>query len=371
MKSFDQKVPFCDLKRGRDALAESLDEAVIRVLDSGCYILGSEMESFEKEFATYCEASYSIAVGSGTDALQLALMDVGVGPGDEVLTVPNTAVPTVSAISALGASPVFVDVDPLTYTLDPSQLEQRISSKSKAIIPVHLYGHPCDMEAVCEISLRHSLPVIEDCAQAHGASIQGKKVGSWGDYACFSFYPTKNLGALGDAGAIVVNTEEVCIRLKSLRNYGQSSRYVHNYKGINSRLDELQAAILRVKLPYLEAWTERRRLLAQRYTEELKGLPLVLPSEKENCLSVFHLYVVQVDCREEFISFLKGRGIQTLIHYPQLITRQEAYKDCCDQDPFLENAITVTNRIVSLPLYPELTDAEHSAVSSAVKDFFL
>lgn len=347
---------------------EEIDAAIRRVLDRGYYILGEEVEAFEEEFAAYIGVSYGVGVGSGTEALHLALIASGVGEGDEVITVSQTAVATVAAIELAGAIPVFVDIEQEYYTLNPYKLEKMITKKSKAIIPVHLYGQPADMIAIMDIARKHGLRVIEDCAQAHGATYNGQRVGSFSDMACFSFYPTKNLGALGDGGMVVTNNEKYARQARLLREYGWSERYISSHKGWNTRLDELQAAILRVKLPHLDNDNARRAGIASCYYRELTGFNIGFPICREKSAHVYHLYVIKSQRRDDLIAFLRSKGIGAAIHYPVPIHLQPAYKDIrgCENLPVTE---TLAGEIISLPIYPELGELDIQAVVGAIKEF--
>ena len=309
------KVSFNDLKAVHDTISSDLEAALQRVMSSGWFILGQELGSFESEFAAYCGVTHCIGVASGTEALQLAVLACGIGKGDEVITVAHTAMPTALAIAATGATPVFVDIDQQSYTLSPDQLAGAMSSKTRAIMPVHLYGHCADMDAILEFAARHDLYVIEDAAQAHGACYKGRKAGGIGHLGCFSFYPTKNLGACGDAGAVVTNDQELAARLRRLRNYGESRKYHHESMGYNSRLDELQAAILRVKLPRLEQWNETRRNLAAGYLSRIDER-FCLPKVRPGFVHSYHLFVIQSEERDKLQEHLLAHNIQTLIHYP-------------------------------------------------------
>jgi len=361
-------VPFHDLKAVNDSIASELDVACQRVMKSGRFILGQEVEAFEAEFAAYCGVKHCIGVASGTEALQLALLACGIGRGDEVITVAHTAMPTALAIAATGAAPVFVDIDPQTYTLDPEQLAGAITQKTRAILPVHLYGHCADMDAILAIAARHNLSVIEDAAQAHGSSYKGKKAGSIGQLGCFSFYPSKNLGACGDAGAVVTNHPELAARLRRLRNYGESRRNLHESMGYNSRLDEMQAAILRTKLPHLEDWNETRRRLAAGYLSRLEGR-FSPPSVKAGYVHNYHLFVIQSDERDRLREWLRCHNIETLMHYPIPCHLQPALRGiahrCCD----LSNSERVARRVLSLPMFPTLTADQMEYVSERVNSF--
>jgi dTDP-4-amino-4,6-dideoxygalactose transaminase len=363
------RVPIVELKSQYRAHQAELDGAIREVLEASWFILGQQGEAFEHEFAAYCGAGHAVGVGSGTEALHLALLGCGVGPGDEVITVPNTAVPTVCAIDFAGATPVFADIDPVIFTLDPGELERHLSPRTKAIVPVHLYGQPADMEPICEFARRHGLRVVDDAAQAHGAEYRGRRVGTLADATAWSFYPSKNLGAYGDAGAVTTDDPELAQRLRMLRNYGEEQRYHHTIRGFNSRLDEIQAAILRVKLRHLEGWNERRRAIAAGY-EELMGHPDVrLPAEAPHARHVFHLYVIRATQRDALREHLLACEIGTQIHYPLPIYRQEAYAHLAVPAGACPEAERAANEVLSLPLYPELTDAQVEAVAEAVNAF--
>lgn len=346
-----------------------IEAAIARVLDRGWYILGPEVEAFEAEFAAFCGVAHGIGVGSGTEALHLALRALGIGPGEEVITVSHTAVATIAAIELAGARPVLVDVDPLTYTLDPARLESAITPRTRAIIPVHLYGQPADLGLIQEIARRYGLWLIEDAAQAHGAVYRGRRVGSWGDLACFSFYPTKNLGALGDGGMVVTNDAHLAGRVRELREYGWRQRYVSEIAGFNSRLDEVQAAVLRVKLRYLEAENARRRALAQRYTALLAGCTVVPPAERPDARHVYHLYVIRSSRRDDLRQALHSRGIITGIHYPVPVHLQPAYRHLHPGPDTLPVTERLAGEVLSLPLYPELNEAQVETVAQAIWEF--
>jgi dTDP-4-amino-4,6-dideoxygalactose transaminase len=343
-----------------------IDEAVSRTLDSGYYILGQEVKSFENEFASYLGISHAIGVGSGTEALHIALKSCDIGKGDEVITVSHTAVATVAAIRLSGATPILVDIDPDFYTINPTDIEAAITNRTKAIIPVHLYGQPADMDRIIEIAQKHKLLVIEDCAQAHGALYKGKRVGSIGDIGCFSFYPTKNLGAIGDGGAIVTNNQEFAAKARLLREYGWKERYISHIDGWNSRLDEIQAAILRVKLRHLDEDNEKRITIAKKYNEEFQNLEITIPHVRSGVKHVYHLYVIRSSQRDTLLAFLKKENIGALIHYPFAVHQQ----------PFLDSShlnLPQTDRIVkeilSLPMYPELTKDDISNIIKVVSLF--
>lgn len=354
---------------------EAIQSAILRVLESDSYILGKEVFAFEDAFAAYCDPArmlHAVGVNSGTDALVLAMRALGIGTGDEVITVAHTAVATVAAIIAVGATPVLIDINPLTYTLDPVLIEPAISSRTKAIIAVHLYGQAADMDAIGEIARRHGIAVIEDCAQAAGGIYKGRHTGSLGDVACFSFYPTKNLGAIGDAGMVVTADSELAERVRRLRQYGWDSARQTRTTGFNSRLDEVQAAILNVKLPFLDADNECRIRLASKYDAGLSGLPLSLPAVGQYSRHVYHLYVIAYVGRDALKACLERAGIVAGIHYPVPIHRQECY---AQKVVFSAQGLPVTDhlveRIMSLPLYPELNDVEIEKVISAIRSYML
>src|SRR3989344_4639136 len=343
-------------------------EAIQRVLDSGWYILGNEVKSFEAEFAKYIGVKEAVGVRSGTEALHLALVACGIGKGDEVITVAHTAVATVAAIELTGATPVFVDIEPEFYTIDPKKIQAAITERTKAIIPVHMYGQSAEMGAILEIAKANKFKVIEDCAQAHGALYKGKRVGSLGEMGCFSFYPTKNLGAIGDGGMVVTNNPDLAKQVRLLREYGWAERYVSHVSGWNSRLDEIQAAVLRVKLKHLNKDNAKRVRLAKKYTKELKDLPFKLPRQREGCVPVHHLYVARTEDRNALLSFVKERKVGALIHYPVPIHQQPAYTKFKRSDlPETEKA---AKEILSLPMYPELSESDFKKIIKAIKEFF-
>lgn len=351
-------IPFGDLKRHYQTIKHEIDRAIAGVLESGWFILGKQVERFEEEFAAFCGLPYGAGVNSGTDALYLALLACGVKEGDEVIIVPNTAVPTVCAIRMAGATPVFCDVRPDTLVMDPALIEDRVTPKTKAIVPVHLYGRMCDMDSIIQVAQAHGLKVVEDACQAHGAEWNGLKSGNLGDAACYSFYPSKNLGAFGDGGMVVTKDAAIYKKVKMLRNYGKQDRDHNAVEGINSRLDELQAAVLRAKLSHLDAWNDRRRRIADRYGTGVINRAVALPEEGASEKHVYHLYVVQTSHREDLQRHMQERGIQTVVHYPLPVYKQPAYRRydvAGNRCPVAEQA---SDRILSLPVYPELTDEE-------------
>lgn len=365
------EIPLVNLRRQYHSIKNEVDEKIREVLEGGRFILGENVEAFEEEFARYCGVKYAVGVASGTDALMLCLKALGVGTGDEVITVPNTFISTVDAIYYNGATPVFVDVDSETYTMKVSNIKQKITERTKVILPVHLYGHPVDMDPLLEVAKENNLYIVEDACQAHGAEYKGRKVGSLGDCGCFSFYPAKNLGAYGDGGILVTNDEQIAKRIRMLRNYGEQKKYHHAYIGYNSRLDEIQAAILRVKLKHLDEWVESRRRNARTYDELLSDVPNVtIPSEKSYAKHAYHLYVIRTKRRDELRNWLSYRGISAGIHYPISIHLQEAYRHL----GLRRGSFPVTERcsreILSLPMFPELTEDEIRYVFLYIKDFF-
>ena len=369
MVQIAMKVPFGDLRRQYDAMRQEIDEAVQRVFERGWFILGVEGENFEREFADFLGVKRAVGVGSGTEAIHLALRAVGVEAGDEVITVPNTCVPTVSGIWAAGAVPVLVDIKEESFTLDPNKLEAAITPKTKAILPVHLYGQAADLDPIIGIARKHNLKVIEDAAQAHGATYKNRKLGAIADAAAFSFYPSKNLGANGDGGAVTTNDDEIAERVYRLRNYGQERRYYHKTKGTNSRLDEVQAAILRAKLKRLNEWNERRQQIAKIYDEEITNSLIQKPAQVESGQHNYHLYVVRCERRDQLQQSLNEKGVTTLIHYPVPIHLQEAYRDLNKREGDYPVTELIARQILSLPIFPELTYDEARYVVDCINSF--
>ena len=361
-------IPFLDLKAQYHSIKNEIDTAVIGVLESTQFVLGEEVAAFEEEFAAYCNARYGVAVNSGTSALHLALLAAGVGPGDEVITVPFTFVATVAAICYAGAQPVFIDIEPESYTMDVNQLEDVITEHTKAILPVHLYGQPADMDPILEIANRHGLIVIEDAAQAHGAEYKNRRVGSMGDLGCFSFYPGKNLGAYGEGGIVVTNNSEHAHTIRMLRDWGAERKYYHRLKGYNYRMDGVQGAILRVKLRHLEAWTEARRAHAVLYDRLLAdtglGIPAVMPYSRH----VYHVYAACVPQRDAVQQVMQSEAIQTGIHYPIPVHLQEAHTDLGYRSGDFPHSELVANEVLSLPMYPELSDENIEIVTAALRN---
>lgn len=366
-----EKILVCDLKREHRAIRKEIEVAVRRVLDSGWYILGKELEAFELEFARHAGSSYAVGVASGTEALQLALMALSIGKGDEVITAVNTAIPTAMAIVSAGARPSFVDVDEAISNISIAGLEKAITRKTKAIIPVHLYGNPCDMDAIIKIARKYRIPVIEDCAQAHGASYKNKKIGTFGNIGAYSFYPTKNLGCYGDGGAIVTDNKKLAEKIKLLRNYGQPTRYLCDIEGINSRLDEIQAAILRVKLKRLDRSIKRRIEIASLYGKYLNTISEVtLPVSLSGSKHSFHLYVIRCKRRDALKEHLAESGIETQIHYPMPLHVQKAFKSLGYKNGDFPVAEKRADEILSLPIFPALKNSEIRAICDKIKGFY-
>lgn len=352
-----------------EAHKDAIDAAVRKVLDSGRYILGKEVDAFEAEFAAYLGVGDCVGLGSGTEALHIALRILGVGPGDEVITAAHTAVATVAAIELAGAAPVFADIDPVYYTLDPSKVAALITKSTKAVIAVHLYGQPADIDAIQAVTKRHGLRLIEDCAQAHGALYKGRKAGTLGDIGAFSCYPTKNLGALGDGGMLVTADPALAKQARLFREYGWAERYVSHIPGFNSRLDEVQAAILRVKLPFLDADNRARAAIAARYEEGLAGTALGLPAVRSGCEPAHHLYVVRSRARDALRAHMERSGVGTLIHYPVPIHLQPAYKGGIRGGDALPETERAAREVLSLPIYPELGSREVDTVIRVASSF--
>ena len=366
-------IPFVDLKAQYNSIKEEIDEAIQRVLDTTSFIMGEELKKFEVEFARFCDVKYAIGVANGSDALILALRACGIGKGDEVITVPHTFISTAEAISIVGGKIVFVDIDPKNYTIDVSKIEEKINERTKAIIPVHLYGQPADMDPIMKLAKKYNLKVIEDAAQAHGAEYKGKKVGSIGDVSCFSFYPGKNLGAYGDAGMITTNNEEIAEKVKLLRNHGRiSKKYEHKIEGYSSRLDNLQAAILRVKLRPLNKWNENRRRNAKKYNELLNNISgIITPYEAYYAKHVYHLYVIRAEKerRDKLREELKSKSIATGIHYPIPLHLQPAYSYLGYKRGDFPITEKFSQEILSLPMFAELTDEQIEEIVEIIKNY--
>ena len=361
-------IPFVDLKAQYYSIKDEIHAAINRVLETSQFVLGKEVAAFEEEFAAYCGTRYGIAVNSGTSALHLALLAAGVGPGDEVITIPFTFVATVAAIGYTGAKPVLVDIEPKSFTMDVTQIKKAITKRTKAILPVHLYGHPADMDPILEIARKQKLQVIEDAAQAHGAEYKGKRVGGLGDLGCFSFYPGKNLGAYGEGGMVVTNNPDYARTIRMLRDWGQERKYYHDLKGYNYRLEGMQGAILRVKLRYLETWTEARRKHATQYNQLLKNSGVQTPQEMDYARHVYHIYAIRTSQREALQKALNEQGIQTGIHYPIPVHLLQAHADLGYKSgdfPYSEKA---ANEVLSLPMYAELSRENIEIVCTAVRE---
>ena len=359
-------IPFVDLKAQYTGIKDEVNAAVLGVLETCQFSLGSEVSAFEEEFSTYCQAQYGIGVNTGTSALHLALLAAGIGSGDEVITVPFTFVATVAAIYYTGAKPVFVDIDPRTFTIDVKAIEGAITDRTKAIIPVHLYGQPADMDPILDIAKQHGLVVIEDAAQAHGAEYKGKRVGSLGDMGCFSFYPGKNLGAYGEGGMVVTNNAEYTRTIRMLRDWGAEQKYQHVIKGYNYRLEGIQGAVLRVKLRHLEAWTEARRAAAAHYNELLSGSGVPTPEAMSYVRHVYHIYAIRTQQRSEWQQALQAQGIQTGIHYPIPVHLLPAYADLGYTRGDFPHSEQAADEVLSLPMFPELSRAQCEEVSEAI-----
>lgn len=360
-------IPFVDLKAQYASIRNEVNAAIQGVLDSCQFTLGAEVAAFEEEFATYCQARHGIGVNSGTSALHLALLAAGVGPGDEVITVPFTFMATVSAIDYTGAKPVFVDIDPRTFTIDVGAIEAAITERTRAIVPVHLYGHPADMDPILDIGRRHGLTIIEDAAQAHGAEYKGRRVGGIGDLGCFSFYPGKNLGACGEGGMVVTNSAELARTLRMLRDWGAEKKYQHLLKGYNYRLEGIQGAVLRVKLRHLEAWTEARRAAAARYDRQLAGIGVPTPIALPDVRHVYHIYAIRTAHRPVWQEALQARGIQTGIHYPTPVHLLQAFADLGYRRGQFPHSEQAANEVLSLPMFAELNAEQCDIVAGTVR----
>ncbi len=366
------KIPLVDLKAQYELIKDEIAVSFERVLNSTQFIRGEEAAKFEDNFARFCNTSYALGVGNGTDALYIALRTLNVGFGDEVITATNTFIATAEAIGMTGAKPVFVDCDPQTYNMDVNKIESALSEKTKAIIPVHLYGQPADMNQIMEIAVKYNLWVVEDSAQAHGAEYKGNRAGSIGHIGCFSFYPGKNLGAYGDAGAIVTNNEKFYFRAKMLSNHGRTKKYIHDFEGLNSRLDGLQAAVLNVKMKYIQEWTEKRIEKAKNYCELLSNIEnIILPKVMPQIKHVYHLFVIQINNRDEVLDEMKNRGIGAGIHYPVPLHQQPAYAHLGYKKGDFPNAELLSSRALSLPLYPEITFDQQEFVVNTLKQLIV
>ncbi|MCK5124883.1 MAG: DegT/DnrJ/EryC1/StrS family aminotransferase [candidate division Zixibacteria bacterium] len=363
-------VPLLDIKRQHAPIREEIDAAVAKVLDHGLFILGPEVKQLEEEIAKLCGVKHAIGVASGTDALMLALHACGVGPGDEVITSAFSFFASASVISRLGAKPVFVDIDIDTYNLDPGKLETAINSRTKAILPIHIFGQCAAMDEIVAIATRHNIKVVEDAAQAIGTEYKGKKAGSLGDAGCFSFFPTKNLGCGGDGGMVVTNNDELADMVRMLRVHGGKFEYLHEVIGYNSRLDTLQAAILLAKLPYLTQWTDGRRTNAAYYDKALSGLPLKTPVVSKDARHIYHQYTIAIEKRDDFIEHLKANNISSKVYYPVPFHLQKCFSDLGYHLGDIPNCEQASNTVVSLPVFGEMTEAERTEVVEVIKSFF-
>ena len=363
-------IRFLDLKAQYSRIKDEIDQSITGVIDSSSFILGPAVDRFEKNFARFCGSKYAIGVNSGTSALYLTMKALNIGRGDEVITAANTFIATVAAIIDSGATPVLVDIDPVTRNIDLDLIERSVSPKTRAIMPVHLYGSMVDMDRLMKIARKHNLIVIEDAAQAHGAAFDGKPAGSFGAAGCFSFYPGKNLGAYGEGGAVVTSDEALAEKLRMLRDHGSLRKYHHDIIGCNARMDGIQGAVLDVKLKYLHQWNEARNNVARKYRKLLSELPVVLPAEIDKHYQVYHQFVIEVENRDKFQDYLKENGIPTLIHYPIPVHKQKGFLDAGFKSGPLPVTERMSERIVSLPIYPELNDDEIKYISDKIRDFF-
>ena len=365
-----EPIPYLDLRAQMKPLRAELDAVIARTLDNCSFCLGPDVVQFEKDFAKFCGAEYCVAMNSGTSALHIALLLLNVGPGDEVITTPFTFVATSWAISYVGATPVYVDIDDATFNLDPKLVEKAITPKTKAVMPVHLYGQPFNVEPILEICRKHKLPLVEDSAQSHGAKFNGKVIGTFGEISCFSFYPGKNLGAAGEGGALVTNNADFAQRARALREHGSTVRYYHDEVGFNYRMEGIQGAVLGIKLKHLNDWTRERQRVAKRYSELLADTPLQLPLEASFAESAYHLYVVRHPKRDELKKFLEENQVGCALHYPLPLHLQKCYASLGYKNGDFPVAEKAGRECLSLPIYPELTDAQIERVAAVVKKFF-
>ena len=360
-------VPFVDMKVQYLAIKDEIDAAVLGVLESTQFVLGKEVAAFEELFGAYTQTKHVMVVNTGTSALHLSLLAAGIGRGDEVITTPFTFIATVSAIDYTGATPVFVDIDPVSFTIDPAKIEAAITPRTKAILPVHLYGQPADMDPIMEIARRHGLVVIEDACQAHGAEYKGRRVGSIGDLGCFSFYPGKNLGAYGEGGAVTTNNPELARTVRMLRDWGAERRYYHDLKGFNYRLEGIQGAVLKVKMKYIEGWTEARRAVAARYDAQLAGSGISTPVAAADCRHVYHIYAIRDAQRDTLKTFLHDHGVSTGIHYPIPVHLQRAFAELGHKEGDFPHSEAAAREVLSIPMYPELPVGQQEQVIAALK----
>jgi len=363
-------IPILDLQGQYRAHKDEIDAAILGVVESGHFVLGPNVKTLESELAAYVGCRHAVGVASGTDALQLALVALGIGPGDEVITTPFTFIATASTISHTGATPVFVDIDPSTFNLNPALVEAAITPRTRASVPVHLFGQMVEMAPILELARRHGLQVIEDAAQAIGAEENGQRAGSLGDAACFSFYPTKNLGAYGDGGMVMTNDPNLAERIDMLRRQGSKKKYHNEVLGFNSRLDEIQAAVLRVKLRYLDEWAAGRQRVARRYGELLPGLPVQTPYERPGTRHVYHQYTIRAPRRDELQANLKEQGIGTMLYYPVPLHRLPLYAELGYNEGSLPESERAASEVISLPMYPEMTDEQVQEIASAIREFY-
>jgi len=366
-------IPLVDLQSQYESIKNEIDSVITEVISKSAFVGGPYVEAFEKAFAEFCNVKHCIGVANGTDALFIALKVLGIGEGDEVITSANTFIATSEAITMTAAKVVFVDINPQTYNIDAKKIEEKVTPKTRAIIPVHLYGQPADIDPILNIAQKHNLKAVEDAAQAHGAVYKGRQIGSIGDIACFSFYPGKNLGAYGDGGAIVTNNDELALKARMFANHGRAGKYDHEIEGVNSRLDGLQAAILGVKLKYLPQWSENRRKNAHLYNEYLRDTDLITPIEMDNVKAVYHLYVVRVkkELRQRLQDHLKSKGISTGIHYPIALPNLKAYSYLNHNENDFPEATKASQEILSLPMYPELKEIQLQFIAEEIKKFIL
>lgn len=370
MQETIKQVPILDLKRQYKQIKQEVEQSVLQVLESGGYVLGKTVEDFENACANYLGVKHAIGVNSGTDALQLGLMVYDIGPGDEVITTCFSFYATAEVISTLGAKPVFVDIEPKTFNMDVRQIECKITQRTKAIIPVHLYGQSAEMDEIMEIAKKHNLAVIEDCAQSFGSKYKGKHTGSIGNVGAFSFFPTKNLGAAGDAGLVTTNDDELAEKIKILRVHGSKEKYYHDYIGMNSRLDALQAAILKIKLKYIDQWNNARASVAKKYTQKFAGTKAIAPYIAGERDHIFHQFTIRVPDRDKLHEYLKTKGVSTFIYYPLAMHLQPVYKDLGYTETSFPAAYAAQNEVLSLPVFPELTDEEIDYVAESIKEYY-
>lgn len=363
-------IQMVDLKRQYQKIKPEIDSAIHEVLDSTQFILGKKVQEFENNAANYLGVKYAVGVANGTDALQIALMALGIGVGDEVITTPFTFVATTETIVMLGAKPVYVDIDPISYNINPSKIKEKITSKTKAILPVHLYGNPVEMDEILSIAKEYNLFVIEDSAQAFGSEYKGKKVCSFGDVACISFFPSKNLGCYGDGGMVVTNSEEINEKVRMIASHGSKVRYIHEVLGMNSRLDAIQAAILNIKLRYIDEWNDKRAKFAELYSQRLASIPQVkTPTKEEYAKHIFHQFTIRVEKRDELQKFLTTKNIPTAIHYPIPLHMQPAFRGFAEEGS-LPEAEKAAKEVISLPMHPDLLEEEIEYIANSIKEFY-